>query len=1056
MKLNTFLIAFIVEISTISFAQPETQPVAGLRDNTPNIHAFVNARIVPRPGERIEEGALVVRDGVIEAVGDMVDIPADARVWDMNGMTIYPGLMETHTHAGVKDEWEESDEGRYWNIHVRPERTLSDYLENGSGDFKPLRELGFTSAHVVPNKGIVRGQSALISLADISLKERMIRDRVAQHIVFERQGRWGNHRYPNSLMGVIALVRQAMYDARWYRQAHQRYAQNPYQPKPEHNVSLEALHDALSAAQPVMFYTWDEQSYLRAKAVADEFHLNAWYVGSGYEYRDVKTFAAINAPLPIPLNFPKPPHIKTYEETLDVRLTALRHWERAPSNPAVLEEENIPFTLTTFKLDKAGDFAERVRKAIKYGLSQDAMLASLTTVPAKMLRVEDELGTLEIGKRGHFIITDGELFANDTKVLDVWIDGRRYEINKQHAIDPRGMWKANLPNEIVLSNQTQLEIKGKLPKVSGKMYIGSTTEELSWIELDHDRLSFTVSGSRFNDEGVYQFSGIINGERIGGYATSPKGKSYAWSGEWQSALEQEDKQKDEDKEEIEFISRIVYPPAAYGRESLPELIQTIFISNATVWTCGERGIIENGDVLIVDGKIKDVGFGLQAPEEAFVIDGTGKHVTPGLIDPHSHTAIEQGVNESGQAITAEVRIGDVIDARDSNLYRQLAGGLTGAQLLHGSANPMGGQSGIIKHRWGQNYQGLKETRGPGMIKFALGENVKQSNWSNPTGRYPQTRMGVEQIMLDRFLAAKDYQKAWDEFNQHPYRRGVIPPRRDLELDALVEILNAERWIHCHSYRQDEIMMLMRLGERLGFQVGTFQHILEGYKVADVMAEHGAAGSAFSDWWAYKFEVYDAIPYNGALMYQQGVNVSFNSDDSELARRMNTEAAKAVKYGGVPEEEALKFVTLNPAKQLKIDPYVGSLEAGKDGDFVVWSGHPLSTYTRCEQTWIEGHKYFGLKEDAELQKMVMEERAALIQKILDDKKNKKKDDDEDDDKTEDEQWSAEDEAFWFEEQKEYQVQCGICGCDEVHQEQNFLGDFQSTLQTLRRNLNENNQ
>ena len=227
---------------------------------------------------------------------------------------------------------------------------------------------------------------------------------------------------------------------------------------------------------------------------------------------------------------------------------------------------------------------------------------------------------------------------------------------------------------------------------------------------------------------------------------------------------------------------------------------------------------------------------------------------------------------------------------------------------------------------------------------------------------PKTRMGVEQIMLDRFLAAKDYEKAWNEFNEHPYRRGVIPPRRDLELDALVEILNGERWIHCHSYRQDEILTLMRLAERLDFRIGTFQHILEGYKVADVMAQHGAAGSAFSDWWAYKFEVYDAIPYNGALMYNQGVNVSFNSDDSELARRMNTEAAKAVKYGGVPEEEALKFVTLNPAKQIKRDQYFGSLEAGKDADFVVWSGHPLSTYSRCEQTWIEGTKYFGLEED----------------------------------------------------------------------------------------------
>jgi len=390
-----------------------------------------------------------------------------------------------------------------------------------------------------------------------------------------------------------------------------------------------------------------------------------------------------------------------------------------------------------------------------------------------------------------------------------------------------------------------------------------------------------------------------------------------------------------------------------------------------------------------------VGYKLKPPEGALIIDAEGKHVTPGLIDCHAHIAIDRGVNESSQATTSEVRIGDVVDHTDISIYRQLAGGLTMSHLLHGSANPIGGQCQLIKMKWGHLPEDLKEKRAPGTIKFALGENVKQSNWGDQyTTRYPQTRMGVQEIIQDRFQAAADYQKEWDRYVTNPQKSRLIPPRRDLELDALQEVLNQERWVHCHSYRQDEILMLMRVFEKFGIHVGTFQHILEGYKVADTMAEHGAGGSAFSDWWAYKFEVYDAIPYAGTIMHEQDVLVSFNSDDAELARRMNTEAAKAVRYGGLSEEEALKFVTLNPAKQLFIDEHVGSLEPGKDGDFVVWSDHPLSTYAICEQTWIEGRKYFDLEEDRQLRQAVQEERAALIQQLLDDSSKDKKENDTD--------------------------------------------------------------
>ncbi|MBW3599759.1 MAG: amidohydrolase, partial [Planctomycetes bacterium] len=330
-------------------------------------------------------------------------------------------------------------------------------------------------------------------------------------------------------------------------------------------------------------------------------------------------------------------------------------------------------------------------------------------------------------------------------------------------------------------------------------------------------------------------------------------------------------------------------------------------------------------------------------------------------------------------ITAEVRIGDFIDATDISIYRQLAGGVTAANILHGSANPIGGQNQVIKLRWGALPEEMKFARAPQGIKFALGENVKQSNWGDEyTTRYPQTRMGVEQILRDAFLAAKQYRREHEQWRRD--HKG-LPPRVDLELEALAEIVEGKRWIHCHSYRQDEILALLRTLEEFDIRIGTLQHILEGYKVADAMAKHGAMGSAFSDWWAYKFEVYDAIPFAGALMHRAGVVVSFNSDDRELARHLNQEAAKAVKYGNVPPEEALKFVTINPAKQLRIEQHVGSLAPGKDADLVIWSGPPLSNFTRCEQTWIDGRKYFDREDDLQQREESRRRKEQLIQKVL---------------------------------------------------------------------------
>ena len=446
-----------------------------------------------------------------------------------------------------------------------------------------------------------------------------------------------------------------------------------------------------------------------------------------------------------------------------------------------------------------------------------------------------------------------------------------------------------------------------------------------------------------------------------------------------SEKKEDSKESSKEKSAKPILSAVQYPPGAQGRNGLPLQSENIVFKNTTIWTSGPDGVLKNTDLIVHRGLIQQIGKELAVPDGAAVIDASKWQLSPGLIDCHSHMATDSGINESTQAVTAEVRIGDFIDAGDINIYRQLAGGLTSANILHGSANPIGGQNQVIKLRWGGTYDDLKFADAPAGIKFALGENVKQSNWEGPKTRYPQSRMGVEQLFRDRFNSAREYDAAWKRWNK---AKTGLPPRRDLELDAIAEILRGERWIHCHSYRQDEILGLLRVLDEYNIKIGSLQHILEGYKVADAIAKHGGTASTFSDWWAFKFEVYDAIPYNGALLHNQGVNVSFNSDDAELGRHMNHEAAKAIKYGGVEPTEALKFVTLNPAKQLRIDAQVGSLEVGKHADIAVWNGSPLSTLSRCEQTWIDGRKYFDRQLDLETRKRDFALHQSLVQKILD--------------------------------------------------------------------------
>ena len=989
-------------------AQQRTTPAFGLHENTPRVHAFTGASVIVEPGTTLEDGTVIIRDGIIEAVGEAIDVPPDAREWALEGRTIYAGFIDAVTGVGLPEGMASPSAGRgagggatqatasgngarYWNAHVRPENDVAASLVLGNDTTEELRELGFTAALSVPRRGVLRGQSALLSLAySQEPRQIIVAPRVAQHAGYQIGAARGDgpsveSDYPSSMMGVIALLRQAFYDAQWYEAAGAYYEDEPAMERPAANLSLEALLPLINAEQPLFYHAEDELDYQRAFNLRNEFNLDIVLAGNGYEYRMRELLAASAVGTIIPLNFPDTPQVDTPDRALGVSLEQLQHWELAPSNAAFLSEAGVSFAFTTDGLDNPGnEFWTNLRSAVERGLDEDAALAALTTVPAELVGAGEKLGTIETGKIANLVVADGSLFAADSEaeVELVVIDGMPYELEAFGRFDPEGLWRATWPD-----GSGDWEISGNPDRLT--LTVGEAEYQ---GRAEGDELILLPSADVFGGgDALARLSAYHNEGTVEGIAELPSGDTFIWSAVRIGDLPEEPEEEDEadegdegedvgdgsDEPDIPPLVWNRYPAGAYGVAELPPQFDTLFITGATIWTSGPQGRIDDGDLHIRGDRIEAVGRDLDAPRDAIVVDAAGKHLTPGLIDSHSHTAISRSVNETGSAVTVEVRIADVLDPTDIAIYRQLAGGLTSALLLHGSANPMGGQSQVIKLRWGENADGLILDSALPVVKFALGENVKQSNWGDEyTDRYPQTRMGVDQIFRDTFLAAARYGRDMDQAD----RRGP-PVRRNLRLDAALEILDGDRLVHVHSYRQDEILAFVRLAQEFDLDVAAFQHVLEGYKVADAIAELGAGGSTFSDWWAYKFEVYDAIPYNGALMHRAGVVTTFNSDSSELARRLNSEAAKAVKYGGLSEEEALDFVTINAARQLRIDGRVGSLEPDKDADFVIWSGHPLSGFSRAEQTWIEGRKYFDADVDAEMRRQIAAERSRLIQKAL---------------------------------------------------------------------------
>ncbi|BBM83626.1 amidohydrolase family protein [Candidatus Uabimicrobium amorphum] len=977
-----------VFIATITLCWSQTEPTQGLRNKTPQIIAITNANVFINPSQKIENATIVIRNGFIESVGQNITIPPEAQIWDVHSSTVYPGFIETFSDYGLpqnsgnnaNNSWLPSTNkkgtpagGRHWNDAVHAEKRAAKAFSANNNKAKELRSQGFTIAQTSSLDGIFRGQSAVVSLGSDPTNNAVLKHNHAQFASFRKGS--SKSSYPGSLMGSIALIRQVLMDSSWYQKAYTAYARDTSQKKPELNYSLEALQNVLSGQQSIVFSTSNELSLLRAAKIAQEFGLTFIYKGSGYEYRRLEAIAKLQSILIVPVNFPHVPDITTPERQFDVSLGKLKHWNAAKENPALLERAEIAFAFTTNGLKNSTQFLTNVREAVARGLSTQKALEALTTVPARICGISQIAGTIERGKQANFVISDDDIFAKKSQIYSVWVRGEKFVLKERQKFNFNGKWQVS-DNKHTFEIHIENNSKATIHNLEGA--------HIEDFATNNNQLHFQVVAT----QGVSRFSGRMWQEKLSGIVLSPQNERSTWQA--QRKLNDETKQQKQDEQENtqqqadKMLFEIVYPNKAFGRKTIPQQAYTVFVSNATIWTCAQQGKIEIADMIVREGKIIQIGKDLSPPPEAIVIEGEGIHITPGLIDEHSHIAITRGVNEATQAVTAEVRIGDVVNSDDINIYRQLAGGVTSSQLLHGSANPIGGQAQVIKLRWGNLPEEMKYQDIHKGIKFALGENVKQSNWGdNYTTRYPQTRMGVREIFYDVFQTAREYEKEWQNYRQlsETEKRKVIPPRRDLELEAINDILHKKMFIHCHSYVQSEILSLARLANKFGFSVGTFTHVLEGYKVARELKETGAMASCFSDWWAYKFEVYDAIPYNAAVMHRQGVVVSINSDDAEMARRLNQEAAKAIKYGGLSEEDALKLVTINAAKQLYIDKKVGSLETGKDADFVVWNHHPLSCYSRVLQTWIDGRKYFDVEEDRKMRSEIRRQKAALIQLAL---------------------------------------------------------------------------
>jgi len=931
-KLLLLLLIFITKFYSQEYFPTNT----GVKTSNKKTVAFTNATIYITPIKNIKNATLLIKDNKVIGVDKNITIPEDAKIIDCKGKNIYPSFIDVFSNFGLKNsrqkntsthfstpQYDAQRTGFYWNDHIRPETESLPLFSFDEKEAEKLINLGFGTVNTHLNDGIMQGSGMLISLETTSSNAYRVLDKKSgNYLSFNRSSK-SNQAYPTSLMGAMALIRQTYLDADWYQMGN---AKNT-------DTSLEALHKNKNLTQ--IFTAGSYINALRADKVGDEFGIQYTILGGGNEYERINDIKKTNATFIIPINFRKAYDVTNPFFNEKISLHDMRSWNQEPSNPAMLAKNNIPFALTTHKLETKKDFHKNILKAIKYGLDKTEALKALTTIPAEILK-KTTIGNLNVGSFANFLITSDDIFNEKNIIHENWTLGKQHIIVPMNTPNISGNYTINIANKLY-----ELSVSGKGTKQKGKVTLNKK-ELKSNFSFKDDWLLLTINETH---NFTHLKAKITSSSNINGTGTDHLGNTITWSATKKSDITSEKSKEKVKEDKSPIIQPVSYPNVGLGNFNKPQQ-ETILIKNATIWTGENDEVLTNSDILLKNGLISKIGKNI-FNNKAKTIDGTGKYVTAGIIDEHSHIATS-AVNEAGHNSTAEVTIEDVINPDDVNIYRNLAG----------------------------NVENLIYKNTPKFIKFALGENVKQSNWGDRnTIRFPQTRMGVEQVYIDYFQRAKEYDEK---------QKSGQPYRKDIELETLAEIINKERFISCHSYVQSEINMLMKVAEKFNFNINTFTHILEGYKVADKMKKHGAGGSTFSDWWAYKYEVNDAIPYNAAIMHKQGITVAINSDDAEMSRRLNQEAAKTMKYGDLTAQEAWRMVTINPAKLLHLDKRTGSIKVGKDADIVLWSANPLSIYSKAEKTIVDGTIYFDIEKDLQKRKEIKEEKAKLIQMMLNEK------------------------------------------------------------------------
>lgn len=973
MKLLVRGLALTGLLFAIVITQLPAQPPGKLK---PTVFAITNTTVVTKPGVELTKTTIVIRDGMVQAMGADVQPPSDAKLIDGKALVIYPGFIDAGNTWGVDTTLRRSESGPAEPVDLASESLAATKPDNRKGltpefdvatalkaeddSANSWREQGIVARLALPEGNILGGQSALILLNGAAPRNAIVKTNVALHGAIKSMGFGGG--YPSTLMGTVAHFRQFMYDAAYQRRLQTAFKQGALNVRPVFDPALDTAVSVLEDKLPLILEAEGRDEMNRALDICAEFKIKPILYGCSEGWRLADRLKKENITCIVKLTFPDKARMQARRrggpgifdapgsddaaQAKDLPAKVVKDFERKHQeevkNLGVLLNAGVKCVLSGNGVESTDKFLAKVRKVIADGVPADKALAAMTQTPAELFGVDRLFGEIAVGKPAYLVAFSAKFTDEKAKVKHVFAETSYFE----YGVDAAKPTTSGDPKE------RMTELKEKIARTKERMERGKGMLEQV---PENRRAQFKTRMDEAEKElksDEEELNKLMKGDNPP--AKDDKKPEEKKTGETKAASKAEEKKTPEKKTEAKPEEKDKKPDLAAeveaDRQPKTKTAGNVLIKGATVLTATKGKFV--GDILVQGGNIKELGTNLATPANTTVIDAAGLFVMPGVIDTHSHFSISGGVNEATLSVVPEVRIRDTIDSDDVQIYRALAGGVTMARLFHGSANCIGGQDAVIKLKYGQPASALLIDSKKG-VKFALGENVKRSD-----GRFPNTRLGVEAVYVRAFTEAQEYKKKWKDYEDSKgSASGKVEPRRDLRLEALMGILDGDILVHSHCYRLDEIVMLLRIADRFGFKVKSLQHVLEGYKIASEIAAHGASCSTFSDWWAYKIEAFDAIPHNAALLQEAGVLTLMKSDSNELMRHLNTEAAKAMKYGGMSEEQAIRLVTINPATQLSLQDRTGSIEVGKDADLAIYNGHPLSGFARCEMTLVEGEVYF---------------------------------------------------------------------------------------------------